>query len=123
MWLGSNLNSAILVIVEALEKKETSSSESTWLLEMHVPAAAQWFVHASKVILKDGKDVYKNWFLGSQSNVSQTWKGKEGFSKERWEFWKRRLGKVEGMEVYSEETKEWARKADVAMGKAERAKK
>jgi hypothetical protein len=116
MWLGLNLACAMHLIVHALEKKDSNSSEGIWLLEMNVPAAAQWFIYASGVILRSGMNVDKMWFRGSE-----TWKGKEWFSKKRWEVWKGQLGKMKDMEVLSEETREYVRRASVAVGKAERA--
>jgi hypothetical protein len=106
------------LIVDALENKTASSSESTWFLQTNVPAAAQWFIYAGKLILKNAKKLDKQWFSGVQA-----WRGKEGFSEERWEFWEARLDRIGDMENLSEETKEWARRAGVAMGKAEKAKK
>jgi len=92
LWLGSNLACATQLIVDSLEKKDSNSSESNWWLEMDVPAAAQWFVHAGGAILRNGRSVDKMWF-----QTSETWKGKEAFSRESWEFWKIRLGKSGGL--------------------------
>lgn len=37
------------------------------------------------------------------------WKGKDGFSMDRWEFWKRRLDKIAVNEKASEETRSIAK--------------
>jgi hypothetical protein len=52
---------------------------------------------------------------------SELWKGKPGFSKERWTFWKERMERMSVREQSSDETREIARSSVVAMGKAERA--
>ena len=53
------------------------------------------------------------------------WKGKEGFSEGRWEFWKTRLEELRESKQggLSDETAGLMRQAFVAMEKAERAKK
>jgi hypothetical protein len=54
---------------------------------------------------------------------SVLWKGKTGFSRERWSLWEKRMEMFSVSEELSGETREFARRAVVAMGKAERAKK
>jgi hypothetical protein len=36
----------------------------------------------------------------------KNWKGANGFSIERWNFWKKRLGEIKGLAQASEKTKE-----------------
>jgi hypothetical protein len=109
------------VIIEALEKKAVKDAQ----LEMRIPAAAPWFIFASKAILQHGKGMATLWGeIGTDWwRDSILWKGKSGFNRERWASWKERLEVFSKREQLSDETRESARKAVVAMGKAERAKK
>jgi hypothetical protein len=107
------------VITDALEhniKVWERSSETIRQFEINVPAASQWFLHASRHLLQLCTYEEKSHFR----EESELWKGKPGFGKERWEFWKERLVKVEEMEELSESTRDLARRSGVAMGKAER---
>lgn len=108
-------------IIEALEKKSVKDPQ----LEARIPVAAYWFIHASRAILLHGKGMTSLWGeIGTQSwRDSILWKGKGGFSKERWDFWKERMEMFSKREQLSDDTREIARRAVVAMGKAERAKK
>jgi hypothetical protein len=101
------------VIVSAFEKK----SLTAWELELNIPAAIQWLLHATRIILRDGHLMGTDW--GTQSEL---WQGKEGFSRERWNFWKDRLEQIQSQDELDDKTKQLARKASVAMSKAERAK-
>jgi hypothetical protein len=102
------------LITGALENK----SKTVPQLEMDVAAAAQWFLHAGSEIWRTKAD-----YGAVYGQDSELWKGKPGFSKERWNIWKERLATLEKDERLSDDTREAARKAVVAMGKTERAKK
>jgi len=107
------------VIIDALEhntKIWERSSETIRQLEINVPAASQWFLHGSRHLLQLCRNEEKSYFR----EESELWKGKPGFSKERWEFWKERLAKLVTVEELSEGTRDLARSSGVAMGKAER---
>lgn len=108
-----------LVIIDALEQNVKiweRSSETIRQLEVNVPAASQWFLHASRHLLQLCTYEETSYFR----EESELWHGKPGFSKARWEFWKQRLAKLEAMEDLSDGTRDLARSSGVAMGKAER---
>jgi hypothetical protein len=105
--------SGLEVIVSALEKK----SPTAWELEANTPAAIQWLLHATKTIFRNGQSIDTNW--GAESEL---WQGKEGFSRQRWNFWKERLERMHNQDGLDDETKQLARKASVAMSKIERMK-
>jgi hypothetical protein len=103
--------SGLNVIVAALEKKSPTDA--------NLRAALQWLIHANKLILRDANSMDTNWDTGSE-----LWHGKEGFSRERWDFWrKERVEEIQRNDGLDEEVKALGRKADVVMGKAERAKR
>lgn len=118
----SNLSWGISLFVSTLEKKITTKdkkSKDAWLLEMNLPATANWFIFAAKEILTGGAKIDKKYFEASDL---KEWK-ERGFSRERWNLWKGRLGELSTSEILSDDAKEAARKAVVSMEKAERAKK
>ncbi|KAJ9637360.1 hypothetical protein H2199_007647 [Coniosporium tulheliwenetii] len=82
---------------------------------MEVPAAKKWLVVAGKQIYGNGSGgggiERSGCVLGSHRDL---WEGPEGMSRERWEFWKRRLEWIQEQEV-DEATKETAREAAAAM--------
>jgi hypothetical protein len=112
---GLGLSLALISIEQALEAK----SPTTAHLELRAPAASQWFVHAAPLLLQASE-------RGQQSSMtsdSETWKGAGGYSVERWETWKGRWDALHGREGLSGETAHLARRALVAMEKAERGRK
>jgi hypothetical protein len=113
--LGLGLSLALLTIEQALEAK----SPSTPHLELHAPAAGQWFVHAAPLLLAASERGQQS----SMRSASETWKGADGFSAERWEAWKGRWDALHGREGLSGEAAHLARRALVAMEKAERGRK
>jgi hypothetical protein len=88
---------ALTTIRDALEVSIESSAQIR-RAGIHVPAAAQWLVHASPVIWAfckskegfDGQEIWKEW-LGGSDGSKPTWTGDDGFSVERWMFWKQQL--------------------------------
>ena len=68
-----------------MEKKSVKDQQ----LEIRIPAAGQWFIHASHVMLVNGKDMGDTLWGEIESEL---WKGKPGFSKERWAFLERENG-------------------------------
>jgi hypothetical protein len=107
--------SGLDAIVTALEKKAPKISD----METTIPAASPWLIYSAVTILRDGSKMATSW--GAESEL---WHGREGFSRQRWDFWKDRLEQISSsVEGLGDETKQLARKAIVAMGKAERAKK
>ncbi|KEQ74221.1 hypothetical protein M436DRAFT_71682 [Aureobasidium namibiae CBS 147.97] len=71
---------------------------------IHIPAASAWLLHAAPRILKfcNSKELYhgnlewRSW-LGGSDGGKCLWSGDEGFSVERWVFWKHRFGVVVGL--------------------------
>ncbi len=108
---------ALILIIDVLEKEPTIPK-----LEMNIPAAAQWFLLAGKTILNQ-KIEKKEEVNCAWDKESQVWKGKRGYSRERWVFWRERWDVLGGIDGLSEETRDVCRKVTVAMGKVERAKK
>lgn len=108
------LVSGLAVIVAGLETK----SPTSWERERSLPAALQWFSHASKMIYRDGRSMGTEW-----DSKSESWNGQAGFNKERWKFWKDRLEEIQKDDAIDEEMQQLLRTVGVVMGKAERAKK
>ena len=50
----------------------------------------------------------------------RNWKGVNGFSIERWNFWKKRFGEIKGHDQASEKTKELAAEGETLMNRIER---
>jgi hypothetical protein len=117
--LGLGLSLALLTIEQALEAK----SPSTPHLELHAPAASQWFVHAAPLLLAASERGQQTSMRGGLADGESTWKGAEGFSVQRWEAWKARWDALHGREGLSGEAAHLARRALVGMEKAERGRK
>ncbi|TID23545.1 hypothetical protein E6O75_ATG03181 [Venturia nashicola] len=109
-----DLVSGLNVIVAALEVK----SPTSWERKTNLPAALQWLQHASKIIYRDGRSTETWWGCNSKR-----WTGQGGFSRERWRFWRSILEKSQKDEAIDEEVKQLLKAADVAMERADRAKK
>ncbi|KAH0391715.1 hypothetical protein KCU89_g14220, partial [Aureobasidium melanogenum] len=121
---------ALYTIQDALEVIIESSAQIR-RAEIYIPAAAQWFLHASPQIWAFGKDkagyegekIWKEW-LGGSDGSKPTWVGDDGFSVKRWMFWKKQL--VEVLEVEErggrviDKIVSHSRKAVEAMDDAER---
>ncbi|KAG9692466.1 hypothetical protein KCU95_g7218, partial [Aureobasidium melanogenum] len=94
---------ALETIRDALEVSIESSAQVR-RAGIYIPAAAQWFLHASPQIWEfsknkegyEGGKIWKEW-LGGSDGSKPTWVGDDGFSVERWIFWKEQL--VEVLEV------------------------
>ena len=84
-------------------------------LDVYVPLAGMWillcgnviFAHCRNLVTPDYKDAGKNW------------KGANGFSIERWIFWKKRFGEIKGHDQASEKTKELAAEGEWLMNRIE----
>ena len=116
--LGLGLSLALLTIEQAHETK----SPSTPHLELHAPAASQWFVHAAPLLLAASERGQQSSMRGAAAGET-TWRGAEGFGVGRWETWKGRWDALHGREGLSGETAHLARRALVGMEKAERGRK
>ncbi|KAL1658967.1 hypothetical protein GGF50DRAFT_66235 [Schizophyllum commune] len=119
---------ALTQIVGAIETH--LASPPTPYQTMNLAAAAQYFVLCPVEVylnpLRTGRqdDPGYGWKWGEDTEL---WKGKTGWSAERWAFWKKRWAKVRAMEAWCEvgslgdEVRELARRAEVGMDKVERA--
>ncbi|KAF1985130.1 hypothetical protein K402DRAFT_455414 [Aulographum hederae CBS 113979] len=107
---GVVLDGAFDSIVQALEKEEPN-------LEVVVPAAAQWFIHASKAIhgrileVPEGtnsEQIMALWFKDGYGEPVEDglWKGGGGLSKGRWEFWNERVAALKDSEDVKEDVKQ-----------------
>ncbi|KAL5359402.1 hypothetical protein BJX96DRAFT_148341 [Aspergillus floccosus] len=101
---------------DALETRVDASN--TVLVDVDVVAASQYLITAGKVIMQyvqspDGTR------LMQQDTGGELWHGSADVLG-RWAFWKTRLEVLHTIETLSEEAKEAAWKAAIAMGKVER---
>ncbi|XHF97099.1 hypothetical protein AWENTII_000701 [Aspergillus wentii] len=114
----------VAVIVEALERR-IDFTRLTAREESNVSAAAQYFILASKEFLYNpfrNADKQNNPWVTGWGNETQLWTGERGFNMERWNFWKSQWGALRVREELSDDAREAARRAEVAMDKAERQK-
>lgn len=121
---------ALTTISDALEVSIESSAQLR-RAGIYIPAAAQWFLHASPQIWAFSKDkagyegekIWKEW-LGGSDGSKPTWVGDDGFSVKRWMFWKKQL--VEALKLEDrggrvvDKIVSHSRKAVEAMDDAER---
>ncbi|KAL1699731.1 hypothetical protein EV121DRAFT_283890 [Schizophyllum commune] len=119
---------ALTQIVGALETHLTSPPTPYQI--MNLAAAAQYFVLCPMDIylnpLRSGRqdDPGYGWEWGENTEL---WKGKTGWSAERWAFWKKRWAEVRVIKPLcivgplGDEVRELARRAEVGMDKVERA--
>ncbi|KAH0370158.1 hypothetical protein KCU65_g2901, partial [Aureobasidium melanogenum] len=92
--------SALETIRDALEVSIESSAQVR-RAGIYIPAAAQWFLRAGPQIWTfsknkegyEGEKIWKEWLSGSDGS-KPTWIGDDGFSVERWMFWKQQLLEV-----------------------------
>ncbi|KAJ4319903.1 hypothetical protein N0V94_003675 [Neodidymelliopsis sp. IMI 364377] len=113
---------AIWSLRTALEEEHEDDAEGTAVqkLDAFVPAAASWIFGMSRALyLKDVDLTPSDRKQGNPARGGPLWKGKAGFSKERWALWKERLTVVSKMEEISERTKNISRDAIEAMERAE----
>ncbi|KAE8386440.1 hypothetical protein BDV23DRAFT_187249 [Aspergillus alliaceus] len=108
--------------VDALEKP-VNPEKLTARQDVDIAAAAQYFIYAANDILhhplgSNGYDENNVNVLWQEGN--EFWEGEQGFTVERWEFWKKRFGQVRDLEQLRDGTREAARRAEVGMEKAER---
>lgn len=82
---------------DALESEfpDGLSAYDIQFLDVVVPAAAQWMLHAGKAIFNSGDEVQEDEIQPSHGldslAIVKLWKGKPGFCKERWTLWKKRF--------------------------------
>ncbi|KAF8906980.1 hypothetical protein CPB84DRAFT_1744776 [Gymnopilus junonius] len=92
-------------------------------LDTYVPLAAAWTLFAGGIVFAhcrvsgsgDNTDVRDR----TSRDGGKNWKGANGFSVERWNFWKKRFGEIKGHNQASEETRGLAAEAQGAMRRIE----
>ncbi|CAA7270757.1 unnamed protein product [Cyclocybe aegerita] len=89
-------------------------------LNTFVPIAATWIMLAGNYLFHCSQDSGQGAEADSQSIAGgRGWKGANGYSLDRWRFWKRRFSELKEQDQASEETREFARKAEDRMNKVE----
>ncbi|KAL8668380.1 MAG: hypothetical protein Q9168_006991 [Polycauliona sp. 1 TL-2023] len=94
--------------------------------EIYVPPAAMWMLIAGRNLhgyCKDnldytGENVYQRW-IGGEHGSELTFLGKDGFSMDRWAFWKTRFEQISMLEGVDRDVMEYAGQAARAMNKIE----
>lgn len=94
---------ALLSLSNALEVS-TDSFPQLRRAGIYIPAASAYLVHSAPLIWSlcktkekyQGERVWKQWIGGSDGG-EPLWKGDDGFSVQRWGFWKERLGDLAGL--------------------------
>ncbi|KAL9114198.1 MAG: hypothetical protein Q9187_007509 [Circinaria calcarea] len=90
-------------------------------LDCLVPAAAQWIFHAGHMIFHLQDEWRASQDPGEDQGFGEgLWKGKNGFCRERWDFWKSRFTWVQGLKELEFETKAVAKQAVERMEKIEK---
>lgn len=110
---------------DALESESSHcpSSHDIQFLDVVVPAAAQWVLHAGKTIFNSNDEVQEDEIQPSHGLDSPTtvnlWKGKSGFCMGRWTLWKTRFEWVHSVEELNIVSRGLARQAKKAMEEIE----
>jgi hypothetical protein len=90
---------------------------------MYIPPAATWIRLAGPTIYKLCVDRYKDTatcrFL--EAGCTLEWTGGEGFSLDRWQFWKRKLGELAAEQRLDNHLRTVAKEAEASMESTERA--
>ena len=85
-------------------------------LDVYVPLVGIWIFLCGNFIFAHCRNPPEN--NGSQG-CRKNWKGANGFSIERWNFWKKRSGEIKGHDQASEQTKELAAEVEERMNRIE----
>ncbi|KAF4338432.1 hypothetical protein FBEOM_7701 [Fusarium beomiforme] len=88
-----------------------SRKEAQNIIECFAPAAATWFILSSQQIYH----ICKENVLQDSSIRGQLWKGKSGYSLERWNFWRSRLVELRNHSLATDELREAFLAAETAM--------
>lgn len=86
--------------------------EAQNVIQCFAPATAAWFIPSSQQIY----DKCKENALQDSSSHGQLWKGKFGFSLERWAFWRSRFIELINHRLTTDELREIFLAAETAMG-------
>ena len=95
-------------------------------VEVHLPPMAVWIFLVGHIIYRycqsnqdgTGEPEVQKW-IGGRDGGNQLWTRRDGFSLERWDFWKRRLEVISRLNEASEEARQHAFKAAAEMQKIE----
>ena len=82
-----------------------------------MPLAGIWILLCGNVIFAHCRNPGTP--LANFNDVGKNWKGVNGFSIERWIFWKKRLGEIKCHDQASEKTKELAAEVEERMNRIE----
>lgn len=119
---ASTVNVGENFLIPAVEKSLEAIAPGPLQLQIYSPAASAWLAYAASAVLALCRtNASSGWREAAAED--KLWKGTEGFSEGRWEFWKTRLGEVRNRGEVDDDTVALMRQAVVAMEKAERAKK
>jgi len=111
------------VSVALIDGLEVSySQEQTEQMLMYTPAATIWIRLAGDSIYKFCVDRYERTAVCGTLEPGCTWEwtGGQGFSLERWQFWKRKLGELAIEQSLEEQLRNRAREAENKMESIER---
>ncbi|KAL8849054.1 MAG: hypothetical protein Q9221_005953 [Calogaya cf. arnoldii] len=94
--------------------------------DIYVPPAAMWILIAGRNIYRyckanldyKGEDVYQRW-IGGEHGSELTFLGKDGFSMDRWIFWRTRFDQISMLEGIDRDVMEYAVQAAREMRKIE----
>lgn len=108
---------AIWAIREGLENKPDHRAEAYHVqgpvLDCHVAVAAEWIRQCGRAFYASTED------FGTAGAGGSQWKGKGGYCKERWQFWKQRFGEIAEEEQVNAQTRQMAQEAEKMMAEVE----
>lgn len=113
--LYDHLNVAFWNVQDGIEMKLPSPISVDENVKIII--AARYVIHATNFMLDHLPS------LDPRRDRSDLWKGPSVFNLERWDMWKTRFDELRQNKELSDEARELARQAEVAMGKAERQKR
>ncbi|KAJ5876358.1 uncharacterized protein N7529_001942 [Penicillium soppii] len=86
------------------------------LLAANVCAAAQWIIHAGRLMWKDDRPDSSEYIQQVLPSKTDLWDGSHGFTEGRWQLWKERFLFMAEYEDISPDAQQVARKAGQIMG-------
>lgn len=89
------------------------------LLDELVPVAAQYIFHAGRAVYDCEDEMVVPPKVENFTFPGPLWNGRQGLSKERWEFWKARFHTIGELDNVQEKTREVAKKAASDMAEIE----
>ena len=118
---------ALWAMREALEDEHRNHDSShvkataVTMLDALVPAAAVWvLVMGQELYMKEDDMAPKSPRHGRPGAGGELWKGSDGFSRERWRFWRDQFGRLKVREGSRQETRDIADEAFQKMEEIER---